>query len=85
MDKPVVQIFVCYDIEERWHMSLAMDSESDWAEHEQEMNEVDAEEHQHREIEFCDMREAIDPYWEVNWREEADVELVPVELSVHRV
>lgn len=85
MDKPKVQIFVCHDMEEGWIQSLVAQCDQDWEEHEQEMNVADAEEHQHREIEFCDMREDIDPYWEVNWREEADVELVPVELSPHRV
>ncbi len=59
----VITIFVCGDVEARWHAYLAEQSERDWRAHEHEQFEADQLGLQAREPELCDMRSDTDPHW----------------------
>jgi hypothetical protein len=78
-----------YPWEVPWIEMMIAKGEREYAEHELEMAIEEAEDFQHVEVEFCDLREDVDPYWPPpwlpDWYEEAHVEMVPIELSPHPV
>ena len=75
-----VTIFVCHDIEEGWHQSMAALYEAEWEEHEREMCIEDADSLYLREPVFFEMRAEVDPYWpprELDPFEEVEPEVAP--------
>ncbi len=74
-----VQVVTCTgDMELAWILSMC-DMEGQEREHAEEMRMLDvgdALEFQHVQAEFCDLREAVDPYWPPRdlepWYEEAE-------------
>lgn len=69
---PTVTIVVCTDIEESWHAHLAWECERAADEREHDLDLVDAEDHQHIEVDFCRQRVDTDPFYVENWFEEAE-------------
>lgn len=69
---PKTILIVCCNTEEAWHRRMAEACELEWAEHEHELDLEEAESFQHLEIEFCDMREDVDPYWVSDWFDVAE-------------
>lgn len=85
--KPPIQIFVCggpgEDLEAGWHQTMAELCAQVAIDRDREMDLDDAAEFQHREAEFTDMREDVDPYWHAVtgtdcWYEEAKPDLALV-------
>ena len=72
INTPNVSVIACTDIEESWHMLLAIECEMAAAERDYEQDLADDEHLQHEEVEFCRQRVDTDPHYEETWFEEAE-------------
>ena len=57
-----IQIFVC-DPWESYMRDLELRHDREWEDHQHELALEDVDTLQGRELEFFEMREAVDPYW----------------------